>query len=112
MDLSGYGRNEHAFGERSRPASDDRRLVVCDFGNHRVLFGTWPLGEPAGATTTAVIGQVNFDASGENGWQAVTPDTLCWPYGLHLHAAANRLLLAVADSGNNQVMVWQHAPED
>ena len=87
-------------------------FAVADTANNRVLFETWPLGETAGATATAVIGQVDFDASGENRWQAVTPDTLCWPYGLHLHAAPNRLLLAVADSGNNQVMVWQHAPED
>jgi hypothetical protein len=29
------------------------------------------------AAAVAVIGQVNFDASGENHWKAVAADTLC-----------------------------------
>jgi hypothetical protein len=32
----------------------------------------------------------------------VRPDTLCWPYGLALHGRT----LAVADSGNNRVVLW------
>jgi hypothetical protein len=50
-----------------------------------------------------VLGQPDFDASGENNWKAVTSSSLCWPYGLCLH----RGRLAIADSGNNRVMIWQ-----
>lgn len=93
-------------------------LTVADTANNRVLLWPLPLADPNPAAAAAraplepastVLGQDDFDASGENRWQAVTPDSLCWPYGLHLHAAAGRLLLAVADSGNNRVMLWEHA---
>lgn len=99
-------------------------LAVADTANNRVLF--WPLsgGMLCGPAAAEVIGQENFDASGENRWQAVTADTLCWPYGICLHEgslhqgsvqngsreppeAVARLWLAGADSGNNRVMLWQ-----
>jgi hypothetical protein len=50
-----------------------------------------------------VLAQADFDANGENRWDAVADDSLCWPYGLSL--AGN--LLAIADSGNNRVMFWR-----
>jgi len=53
-----------------------------------------------------VIGQSDFDAAGENRWRAVTRETFCWPYGPHLH----RGRLAVADSSNNRVMIWDCGP--
>jgi len=49
-----------------------------------------------------VIGQDSFEGNGENRWKAVTSETLCWPYGICLHDGK----LAVADSGNNRVMIW------
>jgi hypothetical protein len=49
-----------------------------------------------------VLGQADFGASGDNAWKAVTPESLCWPYGLHLH----RGRLAIADSGNNRATIW------
>ena len=52
-----------------------------------------------------VLAQPDMDANGENRWDAVADDSLCWPYGLCL--AGNRL--AIADSGNNRVMVWELA---
>jgi len=52
-----------------------------------------------------VIGQEDFDAAGENRWKAVADDTLCWPYGLWMHDGR----LAIADSGNNRVMLWTTA---
>jgi hypothetical protein len=78
-------------------------LAVADTANNRLLF--WPLsaGTPAGSAAVAVIGQETFDASGENHWKAVAADTLCWPYGVC--GAGHRL--AVADSGNNRVLLWQ-----
>jgi hypothetical protein len=78
-------------------------LAVGDTANNCLLF--WPLsaGELAGSTAVAVIGQENLDASGENHWNAVAADTLCWPYGAC--EAGHRL--AVADSGTNRVLFWQ-----
>ncbi len=85
-------------------------LAVADTANNRVLF--WNDLPPHGAAIPAdeVIGQIDFQGNGENRWQAVLPDTLCWPYGLALH----RQTLAVADSGNNRVTLWEldaaHSP--
>lgn len=80
-------------------------LAVADTANNRVLlWDTLPtsgLGIPA----QHVIGQPDFDVAGENRWTAVTDDSLCWPYGVHLHGHH----LAIADSGNNRVVVWDIA---
>lgn len=84
-------------------------LVVADTANNRVLAWAAPAG--IGAAAGAVLGQHGFDPAGENRWSAVTVDSLCWPYGLS--AAADRRygqLLAVADSGNNRVVLW-HRPD-
>ena len=39
-------------------------------------------------------------------WDRVDADTLCWPYGLDWLGGETDLL-AVADSGNNRVVVWE-----
>ncbi|WP_219996394.1 NHL repeat-containing protein [Nocardioides humi] len=79
-------------------------LAVADTSNNRVLL--WD-GEPRdqGAEPRWVLGQPSFAANGENRWEQVGFDTLCWPYGLA--ACGDRL--AVADSGNNRVVVWSRA---
>jgi hypothetical protein len=77
------------------------RLAVADTANNRVLL--WN-GVPSDAQPADhVLAQSSFEANGENRWSAVTHDSLCWPYGLWLHADR----LAVADSGNNRVMIWR-----
>lgn len=84
--------------------NDEDRLVVADTSNNRVLL--WHGGLPRSGfqvLADTVLGQVDFDANGENRWDAVADDSLCWPYGLSL--AGNRL--AVADSGNNRVVIWE-----
>lgn len=82
------------------PVAD--RMVVADTANNRVLV--WD-GVPAasGAPADHVLGQPDFARNGENRWDLVAADTLCWPYGLCLHGDR----LAVADSGNNRVVVWE-----
>lgn len=77
-------------------------MAVADTANNRVLFWSAP---PTESHTPAdgVLGQFDFAAVGENRWDLVGADTFCWPYGLALHG--NRL--AVADSGNNRVMIWE-----
>lgn len=77
-------------------------MVVADTANNRVLV--WDE-VPATSNTPAdrVLGQPDFGTNGENRWDAVGPDTFCWPYGLCLHAGR----VAVADSGNNRVTIWE-----
>jgi len=87
-------------------AAPDGRLFVGDTSNNRVGIVTRAeetfRSEPCGATIDAVLGQPNFDLNGENRWDRVEHDTLCWPYGLSFHDGR----LAIADSGNNRVMIW------
>jgi len=80
---------------------DDDTMVAADTANNRVLV--WDH-VPSDSTVPAdrVLGQPNFAANGENRWDEVGPDTFCWPYGLSLHAGR----VAVTDSGNNRVTVW------
>ncbi|MEM9666846.1 MAG: NHL repeat-containing protein [Bacteroidota bacterium] len=89
-------------------ALDGDRLAVADTANNRVLlWDQLPLAG-LGAPADRVLGQYDFNGGGENRWDAIRDDTLCWPYGLHLHGTH----LAVADSGNNRVVVWDlEAPD-
>lgn len=80
---------------------DGGHLAVADTANNRVLV--WDqVPTTSGVAADSVIGQPDFARNGENHWDKVAPDSLCWPYGISLHAGR----LAVADSGNNRVMVW------
>ncbi|MFN8070550.1 MAG: NHL repeat-containing protein [Mycobacterium sp.] len=93
---------------------DTERLAVADTANNRILlWDGMPDGpiargaDGAGGGTPFrgadyVLAQPDFGSNGENRWTSVQRDTLCWPYGLSLHGD----LLAVADSGNNRVMLW------
>ena len=81
------------------------RLVAADPANSRLVgWDLAALGMDAPAAWLA--GQPDFAAKGDNRWQAPTRDSLCWPYGV---TAAGRTL-AVADSGNNRVLLWDLAP--
>ncbi len=80
---------------------DEDVMVVADTANNRVLI--WDnVPQASHAAATRVLGQRDFGSIGENRWESVAPDTFCWPYGLSLHNGR----LAVADSGNNRVVVW------
>ena len=87
--------------------TDAGELLVADTSNNRIglvndLAATFAA-EPAGAPLDDVLGQDDLDANGENRWDRVQADTLCWPYGLSV--LGDRF--AVADSGNNRVMIWE-----
>lgn len=77
------------------------RLAIADTANNRVLL--WDGVPTDGRGADAVLAQPTFAANGENRWSAVHRDTMCWPYGIALHGDA----LAVADSGNNRVVLWR-----
>jgi hypothetical protein len=76
-------------------------LVVADTANSRLLgFDLMQLS--TGAPAIQLSGQRTFEDAGDNRWVAPSRDSLCWPYAVA--AAGNRL--AVADSGNNRVLLW------
>lgn len=88
--------------DANRPAvSDTATLAVSDTANNRILL--WDGVPTDGRAADHVLAQPTFAANGENRWSAVAHDTLCWPYGLSLRGD----LLAVADSGNNRVVLWR-----
>jgi NHL repeat len=82
-------------------ALDGDRFAVADTADNRVLL--WDGMPTAGRPADHVLAQPTFAANGENRWSSVQPDTLCWPYGMVLHGDR----LAVADSGNNRVVIWE-----
>ncbi len=84
-------------------AANDDLLIVADTANSRLLG--FPQGE-TGAAASRLTGQPDFASKGDNAWGLPARDTLCWPYGL----ALKERCLAIADSGNNRVLLWDLAP--
>ena len=98
-------------------ATLDGSLALADTANNRVLL--YDAGGGAGGTLAdhdalpdAVLGQPSYAANGENRWEQVAADTLCWPYGLAWHRPCDGgpELMAIADSGNNRVVLWERHP--
>lgn len=81
-------------------------LAAADTANNRILFWRIPLADDVYPAAFDVLGQLDFAANGENRWESVAADTLCWPYGICFHDGT----LAVADTGNNRVMLWDVRP--
>jgi len=81
---------------------DAQRLFVADTSNNRILIWHGIPRTLIGTAADTVLGQPDLDANGENRWSMVSDDSLCWPYGLSV--AGN--MLAIADSGNNRIMLW------
>jgi hypothetical protein len=78
------------------------RLVVADTANSRLVgFGETPMAGQADRLSA----QPDFATKGDNRWGISGRDTLCWPYGL----SARGSTLAIADSGNNRVLIWEAA---
>lgn len=86
---------------------DDGTMAVADTANNRVLLWN-EVPHASGVPADRVLGQPNFAVNGENRWELVGPDTFCWPYGLSLHKDR----LAVTDSGNNRVTIWDLARQE
>jgi len=89
-------------------ASVGTELAVADTANNRILLFA-STDAVSDDVPHAVLGQPTSAANGENRWEKVGADTLCWPYGLHWHRASDGTpeLMVVADSGNNRVVVWE-----
>jgi hypothetical protein len=87
-------------------AAVGRWCIAADTANSRLI--AWPAEDwRTGASASALTGQVEFNAKGDNAWAPPTRRSLCWPYGISVCAG----LAVVADSGNNRVLVWDLAQE-
>lgn len=74
------------------------RLIVADTASSRLL--RFPRAE-MGAAADRLTGQPDFASKGDNSWGLADRRSLCWPYGLSVRDD----LVAIADSGNNRVML-------
>jgi hypothetical protein len=80
------------------------RLTVADAVNSRLIsFERDGLAIDVGATRLA--GQASFEAKGDNRWRPATRDSLRLPYGV----APSGDTLAIAESDNNRVLLWDLA---
>lgn len=103
FNMAGYYPSARALNMPYALAALGSRLVVADTANSRLLgFSDTSMAAPA----DRLNGQPDFAAKGDNRWGWAERDSLCWPYGL----AARGSTLAVADSGNNRVLIWDAAP--
>ena len=78
------------------------RLIAADTASSRLIAFSQA---EMGARADRLTGQRDFASKGDNGWGAARRDSLCWPYGLSVRDE----LVAIADSGNNRVMLWRLA---
>ncbi len=85
-------------------AATDTHLYVADAGNHRVLG--WRLPLETDRPADLVLGQPDFATAREWPYGPHTAGTLRFPYALSVLGDT----LAVADTSNNRVLFWSHAP--
>ncbi len=79
-----------------------QRLVVADTANSRLIGWSRAV---TGSDADRLTGQPDFAAKGDNRWGMAERDSLCWPYGLSVLDD----WIAIADSGNNRVLLWRVA---
>jgi hypothetical protein len=79
-------------------------LVVADTANSRLVG--WRTDDlRANAHASSLVAQPDFLTKGDNRWGPAVRDSLCWPYGV----SACGETLAIADSGNSRVVLWDLA---
>ena len=83
----------------------ERRLIVADTGNRRVLV--WNrLPEEHGAPADLVLGQHDLESRDENAGTEPGPLGMRWPHAVAVSCGRPM----VTDAGNNRVMVWEDWP--
>lgn len=115
-DAQGVDHNQSSYWPRASTlnmpyavAAHGEWLVCADTANSRLL-GFDRADRQSGAAARALAGQLDFHQKGDNRWQAPVADSLCWPYGLGLcPTATGSARVAVADSGNNRISIWELA---
>lgn len=78
------------------------RLIAADTANSRLVAYADALTR---AEADRLTGQPDFASKGDNAWGPARRDSLCWPYGVSVAGG----VAAVADSGNNRVLLWDLA---
>ncbi len=73
-------------------------IAIADTSNNRVLLFYKNIKNPF-----LVLGQYSFEECGENRWEGVKPDSLCWPYAVFI----NNNNVYVADTGNNRILLFK-----
>ena len=86
-------------------AGNDDLLLIADAGDHRVLG--WCPQPDADRDADLVIGQPNFTGSEEWPYGPHTGDRFRFPYAICL----DEQRLAVADTANNRILLWDGMPE-
>lgn len=81
-------------------------LLVADAGDHRVLG--WSPQPDADRDADLVLGQTDFAGSEEWPYGPHTADRLRFPYAARLDPEGH---LAVADTANNRIMLWDSMPD-
>ncbi len=90
------------------PASDGTRLFVVDSGNSRVLgYSSWLPMSGMPPTADRVLGQADFTNNTKNRGGSPSLATLANPQAV---AVAATTRIAVADSGNHRVLLWDTLP--
>ncbi|PNG27786.1 NHL repeat-containing protein [Methylocella silvestris] len=102
---AGYIPNDRALNMPYGLVVNDGALYCADTANSRLL--AYPLGAlKMDAAAAGLAGQPGFSDEGDNRWRFAARDSICWPFAL----AARGGTLAVADTGNNRVLLWETAP--
>ena len=101
----GRGVGARSFRWPHAIAGDAERLLVADAGNHRVLG--WSPIPMQDIEASLALGQPDFNSASELPYFAQGPAKLRFPYNLTLEGPR----LAVADTANNRILIWDHAPQ-
>jgi hypothetical protein len=101
---SAYAPTAASFNMPYGLAAAGGQLLVADTANSR-LTGFDLSRLQMGAAANRLCGQEAFSDKGDNRWGPARRDSLCWPYGVHAHGPT----IAIADSGNNRVLLWDAA---
>ena len=94
-------------------------LLAADTANSRLIGWRRPgldLEQLHNAPADGLLGQATYRQKGENrDYGAALRDSFCWPYGIQVCGdvtamTPDRPWAAIADSGNNRVMLWRLEP--
>lgn len=86
----------------------DDLLLVADAGDHRVLG--WSPHPDADRPADVVIGQADFTTATEWPYGPHTGDRFRFPYAVGLDGEDGSERLAIADTANNRILLWDVVP--
>lgn len=96
----------HGFSAPRGVYADDKRLIVADTGNHRVLVFDRTAAPPKDAEATIVLGQKDAASGAPNAGGAASASTMQAP----ANVCSDGTRLAVLDTSNHRVLVYNALP--